>query len=192
VKISIIGDSFSADNGVDSWVTMLSQDHDITNFSCRGISQYRIFKGIQDNLSIILDSDLIVLFHTNPDRVFVPDHVDYPTRSLSSHSSADMMANDIMSRPEWHNISKTYYKYFFDSEFQNTVYAFIIKDIIDFFSQKSVLHCSGHNLQKLPFVDVQSFNDQYLSNPGPTNHLDRAGNKIIFNYITEIIKCQAL
>jgi hypothetical protein len=191
MKISIIGDSFATDTGLDSWVTMLSQDHNVTNFSRRGISQYRIFKITQDNFPTIIDSNLIILFHTNPDRVFVPDHVNYPTRSLLSHSSADMMANDIMTRPEWSNISKTYYKYFFDFEFQNMLHFFIIKNIVESFSHNLVLHCSGHNLKNLSFIDIKLFNDQFLLNAGSTNHLNRIGNEIIFNYVTEIIKCQA-
>lgn len=183
MKITIVGDSFSADENPNSWVTLLSNSYHVKNFSQRGISQYRIFQIVKNNCQTLFESDVIILFHTNPDRIFVPDHVNYPTRNLTSHPCADMVASDILSRPQWEIIAQNYYKYFFDFEFQNNLFKFIFKDIAELLSQKKVLHCTGHKLTSFP--EIKSFNELFLTNPGTINHFDITGNQVVFNHITK-------
>ena len=188
LKISVIGDSFSADTTDNSWVSLLAGEYTVQNYSQRGISEYRIFDIIQNNYKKISNSDYIIIFHTLSDRVFIPDHVDYPTRSIQSHPYCDMVASDSLNNEKWNDIAKTYYKYFFDSEMQAVFYKLLIEKINAMFSNTSIINCSGFdNIVKVDSVEIQSFFDIKNKHPGNINHFDKVGNQEVYKYITKLI-----
>ena len=112
MKIAIVGDSFSSDSDSGSWITLLEKNHQVINFSQRGISQYKILQIINQNLDILQSVDKVIVWYTNPDRIYVNQDVDYPTRLNSTHKFADMVASDILNKKEWKNIAETYYRFF--------------------------------------------------------------------------------
>lgn len=181
MKISIIGDSFSSDTDDHSWITLLSQKYKIENFSQRGISEYKIFKLLQKNLQTVLTSDAVIIFHTNPDRIYIPDSTPYPRRQTITHSHCDMLATDAFSMPDWAHFADVYYRNFFDSEFQQHIFSCTMQKIIDsVVPVNTVIHCSGFDLN---CPNVHSFSKLYQTNPGRINHFDTSGNQQIFNYI---------
>ena len=178
MKIAIVGDSFSSDTDSNSWVSLLGQNHDIYNFSQRGISQFRIYKIFLSNIDSIQKCDCLILWDTNPYRVYLNDEIDYPTRQLSSHPHADMVTEDSMMHKEFSKIAKIYYKYFFDEEQQNIFSKLLIQDMVKLMNFK-VIRCSGFNSDN---KQVKSFLNTRQKYSGTINHMSAQGNKIVYNY----------
>jgi len=183
LNISIIGDSFSSDMNAGSWVSMLANIHNVTNYSQRGISEYRLYHNITKNIEEIAQADAIIIFHTNPDRIFVPDRVTFHSRTLSTHTYCDMIAENALTDKHWKNIAKEYYTYFFDQTQQNCFYQVLVEKINNL-NFKKIIHCSGFDIGiQFDSLRIQSFNDVMISNPGNINHLDLVGNQIVYNYV---------
>jgi hypothetical protein len=182
MKLVVIGDSFSSDTSTGSWLDLLSGLHSLQNYSLRGISQYRIFDTITKNLADINKADAIVIWHTNPDRVYVNNEVKFPTRELQLHPCADLVASDSLNSKDksWQDVSKTYYKVFYNQEQQLVYYQLMLEKIKSMLSNKTVIHCSGFNL---PDPEVKSFNYLLETNPGTINHFDSEGNQIVADYL---------
>lgn len=177
--VSIIGDSFSADYGQDSWVSMLSTKYKVNNFSQRGISQFRLYCIVQDNWSTIKNSDAVVIFHTNPDRVYIPNGVELATRNLDSHRVCDMVAENALTDKIFGTRAQMYYKYFFDQLQQNVFYRLMVDDIKRLTQHHVCLHCSGFDV-----AVEKSFAELQQQHAGQCNHFDAIGNIIVHNYIT--------
>jgi hypothetical protein len=182
-KIVIIGDSFSADVGPDSWITMLSNNYNVIHYSQRGISEYRLYCIIKSHAAELAAADHIVIFHTNSLRVYIPDAVDYPTRKLNTHGKCDLVINDAFTDPAWSKIAETYYRYFFDEQYLRTQYQLLVKDIHNSYSDK-IIHCTGFAEPAFE-VSIKSFADTRTMHPGSVNHLDCNGNIEIYQYIKE-------
>lgn len=182
MKLVVIGDSFSSDISTGSWVNLLGSLHSLQNYSLRGISQYRIFDIVTKNLTDINKADAVVVWHTNPDRVYVNDEVTFPTRQLQSHSCADLVASDSLNSTDksWQDVSKTYYKIFYNQEQQLVYYQLMLEKIKSMLSNKLVIHCSGFDLHD---SKVKSFDYLLETNPGTINHFDLEGNQIVADYL---------
>jgi hypothetical protein len=186
MNIVIVGDSFSSDNCNGSWINLLEKNHTVTNLSQRGISQYRIYTIIKQNLLLINQSDVLLVWHTNSDRIYIPDGVDYPTRLISSHSCCDMIANDALNNSDWKKIAHTYYKNFYDKDMQEDISRLLIDKIHQVVRSK-ILDFSGFDI----FHDyhfIKSFHNVRLEFPGNINHLNLVGNSRVFEYINQGVK----
>ena len=183
MKITVVGDSFSSDNKTGSWVELLSRTHELKNYSLRGICQYRIFDILTKNLADIQKSDVVIIWHTNPDRVYVNDEILFSTRGISTHPYADIVAADSLTAPdkEWKSIIKNHYKVFYNQEQQLVYYQLMFEKIKDLLVQKKVIHCSGFDLGDM--LEIKSFDYLLIANPGEINHYDLLGNQEVFNYI---------
>lgn len=179
MKIAIVGDSFSSDSGLNSWITLLGKTHQVTNFSQRGISQYKILQIVDQNLNTLQSADKVIVWYTNPDRIYINHDVDYPTRHRSTHQFADMVASDILDKKEWKNIAETYYKFFYNQELQNFISESVITQIRNLLGT-NIIECSGFN-----FADkkIKSFFEIRKQYQGKINHFNIGGNKIIYNWI---------
>jgi hypothetical protein len=182
MKICILGDSFSSDSGPGSWIYLLAQHHEIENFSLRGASQYRLWKVLQQNLQSFRGADLVIFFHTNPDRVFVPDHVPYPTRELQSHARCDMVANDALNS-SWRATAECYYRFFFDPDQQQVFQTLLIDSMVN--SIDVAVQLSGFNLDH---DAITSIRDVHLAHRGDINHMDEIGNTITFDIVSNLVK----
>jgi len=187
MNLAIIGDSFSSNASVGSWVEILSRSHEVNNYSLRSISQYRILDILTKNLPEILKADTIIIWHTNPDRVYVNNEVQFPTRSIASHCHADLVAADSLGSPDkdWQTIVKTYYKIFYNQEQQLVYYRLMFEKIKTMLTKRKVIHFSGFNLTDLP--DIKSFAYLLETNPGTVNHYDLVGNQKVANYINSML-----
>ena len=180
LTISIVGDSFSSDYGDHSWITMLSKNYAIQNFSQRGISQYRLHDLVCKNLQCLQNSDFVIIFHTNPDRIYVPDHVKFFTRELSSHPFCDMVSSTVLQDPDFKQQAQIYYKYFFDQHQQNVLYNLLLENIKQITNNLKTIHCSGFETGL-----VKSFAEVFVQYRGNVNHLNETGNRLMYNYIKE-------
>ena len=179
MNIVILGDSFSSDEHRDGWIAQLRQHHQIENLSQRGISQFRIYKLFQKNIDLINKADLFLIWHTNPQRIYLPDDVDAPIRNLSTHSTADMVAEDSMNRHGWKDIAKTYYKYFFDEE-QNQIFFDLMVNQIRQCVKTKIIECTGF---KNNDSKVKSFYAVKKQHSGCINHMNPSGNRMVYDWI---------
>ena len=76
IKLAVIGDSFSSNDSTGSWLEILSRSHEVKNYSLRSISQYRILNILTKNLLEVRKADVIIIWHTNPNRVYINDEID--------------------------------------------------------------------------------------------------------------------
>lgn len=183
-KISIVGDSFSANiDSEHSWIHLLSKDYLIQNYSQRGISQYRLYRNILYNLENIKKSHAVIIFHTNPDRVYIPNGIDFPSRTLSSHPCCDLVASDSLQKSSWKKIAETYYRYFYDQEQQQLYYEMLVARIKHVLDRQKTIHCSG--FATLP--EIKSFLQVKKKYPGDVNHCSETGNKEIYQYLITAI-----
>jgi len=185
MKIAIVGDSFATDEVADSWVALLRTQHHVTNLSQRGISQYRLLTMVEENLSSILEHDYAILWHTNPDRVYVNNDITFPTRTLASHPHADLVAADSLnsSDTQWRRTAETYYRVFHDTQQQKLYHHLVVQYIQELMQPIRTVHCSGFVLPGT----IYSFAGLVQEHPGVVNHFDIAGNQIVFEYLTRNI-----
>lgn len=182
MKISIFGDSFSSDRGPNSWIDLLAGEHLISNHSQRGVSEFRIHRTLSQQINLISQSDAVIVFHTNSDRVYVPDHTITPSRQISTHPVCDMLANDSLEK--WAP-SEIYYKNFYDQEFQDTLYGFIVNDIREKCQHVKLLEFSGFDTGLERIYSIKYLRDQY---PGKINHLDIVGNMTVAKLIEDRLR----
>ena len=126
----------------------------------------------------MVNSDAIIIFHTNPDRIYVPSDVEMATRKLESHKTCDMVAENILRDSVFSNQAKMYYKYFFDQTQQTVFYRLLVEDIKKLTSNHVTLHCSGFDVD-----NAKSFAELLSQHAGQVNHFNTNGNKIVYNYI---------
>ena len=183
MKIAIVGDSFSSDSGPESWINLLEKKYQCINFSQRGISQYKLLQIINQNLDILQSVDKVIVWYTNPDRIYISKDVDYPTRLHSTHKFADMLANDILNKKQWKNIAETYYRFFYNQELQDFISESVINQTRHLLGTKLV-ECSGFY-----FADkkIKSFFKMQKQYQGKVNHFDIKGNKIIYDWLTSYL-----
>lgn len=184
-KISIVGDSFSSDNEADdSWIRLLNKTYVVDNLSQRGISQYRLYKILTSNLDDIQLSDAVILFHTNPDRIYIPDEVTFPSRLLDTHKHCDLVATDSLEKRSWKTVVQNYYRYFYDRDQQILIYEMLIERMSYLLRDCKVIHCSGFDT--LP--QITSFSILRQQYPGDINHCSAKGNQEIYRYIVQKLK----
>lgn len=183
MKISVIGDSFSCDTGKDSWVSLLASQHQVENFSQRGISQYRLYRCFEQNIKKICSADCVIFWHTNPDRVFVNDDILIGTRELRSHPFSDLVAADALScdNNQWKTAAEIYYKFFFNQEQQNLFHRCLVDKIFKQLRNTRSLHCSGFAIND---DRIKSFLKTKQTYPGNINHMNAQGNLEVYDYIT--------
>ena len=180
--IWIFGDSFSTNDTRISWTRQLGSSTIKVSFN--GISEYRILQSIKVSIEHIQPSDTVIICHTNPYRVYIPDHIPYPARNHCAHAFCDLVISDSMNRNfMWRLISKVYFKYFFDEEHSTELNNLIIEKQIMILGQKSVkvIEISGFN--GMP----NSFHDVFVNNPGKINHMNCKGNELVANRIRELL-----
>jgi hypothetical protein len=177
MKVMIFGDSFSSDRCPDSWIDLLANEHEVVNHSSRGISEFRIYRNLLDNKKEIKTADAVIVFHTNPDRVYVPDWNRMPTRHLPGHPMCDMVASDITEK--WPP-AEIYYKNFYDQYFQETIYNLIVDDIRQQCKHTKLLEFSGFDLGSAQIHSIHQLRKQHAGN---INHLDIIGNIDVFSLI---------
>ncbi len=177
-KIWIIGDSFSTNMTEDSWVVKISRNKEIENLSQNGISEYRIYKTFLNNFSSFSENDIVILCHTNPYRIYIPNRVPYPTRKKQSHPYCDLVMGDVSRHGFlWKFISYIFVSYFFDEEYFLTQYNLLIKSMDTLIKDKNcrIIHVSGFDVDS-PII---SFYDLFENYRGNINHLNKQGNDLV-------------
>ena len=182
-QLWIIGDSFSTNMSVESWINQLPEKYIITNLSMNGVSQYRLYRMFLDVREDFQPGDTVIFCHTNPNRIYLPDHTPYPTRLTSSHSNCDLVLGDVDRHGIfWRFISYVFIKYFYDEEYYNKVYDLMIKEMNSIQDCK-IINISGF-VSRSPIIGIKDIFDQHRGN---INHLTIEGNRLVAERISKLL-----
>lgn len=196
-NLLIIGDSFAADWTVKyqllGWPNLLAQSYKVTNIAQAGVSEYKILKQIQSvDMSMY---DCVIVSHTSANRIATRKHPIHCNDKL--HHSADLIFTDI----EYHasrlkNIfnnslrtAKNFFTYHYDQEYQDTVYSLMRKEVNEIIGSTPCIVVSNLIIDD-KFITEKHYINIYKiqqEHPGLANHLDEAGNQMVFEQLTEKI-----
>ena len=187
LKLLIAGDSFAAKWPTKelSWVDLLSRHYIVTNIAQAGVGEYKILKQIQ---SVDLkEFDCIIVNHTSPSRVHTPHH---PVHKEGFHKDCDLIITDLLEHNSFFNKSlrtaKDWFEYYYDDDYQITVYNLIRKEINDLINIPYI--ATGHlkiitqlSIEK-NYVDFSNF---WALEKGDINHYNEFGNRYVYKKINK-------
>ena len=175
MDILIVGDSFAVENdNKNSWQNRLKLKHNIVNTAVGGISEYRIYRQLVDNID--QKWDRIIVVHTSPFRVH--------TRQHPVHEHGDLMARDI----EFHanklknkfnkslQSARDFFYYHYDEEYFSDIYI-LLRSEIKALAPNAIHLCAWD-------WDTVLYN-AYKNYPGDTNWLSDEGHKQIWEYLND-------
>lgn len=188
--VLIVGDSFSSSSGTASWTT-LDAGYNVINVSMNGASQYRLMKKLRETSHLITADTAVILCHTNPYRVYVPDHVRHPARSLGSHPFSDMVMGDWLDKGNpWKRIAEDHARYLLDETQMKDIWELMLRSMQEtvLALTKTLIHVTGFDCE---MDGVYSFAGVARSHPGRVNHMDAVGNDIVRAYVSKRLENHA-
>ena len=180
-KLLIAGDSFSVNwkvkyNG-NGWVNMLENDFQIKNIAQAGVSEYKIYKQLQnENLNYY---DYIIISHTSPYRIPIDEHPIHKNDIL--HKNCDLIFSDVSEHKHIPvmKIAYDFYEQLFSLEYFTFINTLIYKEIKAL--SNKIIHITFFD--KFYDDNVLKFENVFLKNKGNMNHMNENGNKIIYSKI---------
>lgn len=189
MKILLAGDSFAAEwpNSTTGWPHLIKQHYDVDNVAQAGVSEYKIFKQIQNaNLN---KYDLVIVSHTHPGRIHTPKH---PIHRTGLHKDCDLILADLEAKTSYFNkslqIAKGWFKYHYDEQYQNDMYTLLRNEI--------------NRLINIPYISIDNFNVNvphnketinlnfsqfWLTSRGKVNHYSDLGNQYVYCEVNKVI-----
>lgn len=185
-KLLIAGDSFATNwrikyNG-SGWVNYLENDYSIKNIAQAGVSEYKIYKQLlNENLD---EYDNIIVSHTSAYRIPIEEHPIHKNDIL--HKNCDLIFSDVSEHLS-NSVMKTahdFYSHIFNPEYFIFINGLIYKEIEKLSS----------NMTHITFFDtfyngnVKKFESVFLNNKGQMNHMNKTGNKIIYEEVKKLLQ----
>jgi hypothetical protein len=190
-KLLICGDSFAADWTVKvkekGWVNLLAQDYKVTNLAQAGCSEYKILKQLQ---SVNLDKfDMVLVSHTSPFRLYVPEHPVHHKDKL--HKNSCLLYSDVLEHLPDHPELKPVVEYFdkyFDVQYAEYMHNLLLRDI-EKLCPINTLHISHIDWKNLhEFENFVSFKEVFAKHRGSVNHYTEAGNQIVYQSVSNSLR----
>ena len=176
--IWIFGDSFSASNHPESWVSLLNIP--VHNFGSNGSSEYRILKNYYAQKHNIASTDFVIFVHTSPTRIFLKNDKVISSRQLESHPNCDIIINDVFEKKE-----KEYIK-ILESIWDDDYFIDMFNLIVD--KLQTVPNSLHITFFKTNRTDIIQLNHIWAANAGNINHMDATGNRIVVDTIRRLIR----
>ena len=190
-KLLICGDSFAADWTVKvkekGWVNLLEQDYKITNLAQAGCSEYKILKQLQ---SVNLDKfDMVLVSHTSPFRLYVPEHPVHHKDKL--HKNSCLLYSDVLEHLPDHPELKPVVEYFdkyFDIQYAEYMHNLLLRDIEELCPCKTlhISHIDWKNLHE--FEIFANFKEVFAKHRGSVNHYTEEGNQIVYQSVSNRLR----
>mgnify|MGYP006396892909 CR=1 FL=1 len=185
MKFLIVGDSFAVPVHKDSWAVQLSTIYETTNLSQAGCTEYHIMKQLES--ANIDDFDVVIVCHTSPYRIYVPQH---PIHTEGMHKNAGLLLNDV----EYHSkrirnffnkslhAARNFIKYHYSEQYQLDIYNLIKNKISNTITK--------HKRIEMTWWENDEFGLQRLRSdfPGTINHMTAEANQILLDQILKKIK----
>jgi hypothetical protein len=183
MRLLIIGDSFSYNNSVDSWVKMLPFSK-IDNVSSNGSSQYRIYKKLQSvNLT---NYDQIILVHTSPFRIHIDNNILHS--NSATHANCDLIYNDVKnsSPSEFKDHVIWWFENVYNLDEAELFYNLMLDKIIKQCESFNTLHISF--FENCKNTNIINFNKIWQQYPGSINHLSKEGNQKVAETLRNLLQ----
>lgn len=189
-KILIVGDSFSTvwPDGNTGWVNLLARDYDVTNLSEAGVGEYKILKQLESTNTS--DFDFVIVSHTSPSRIHTKNH---PLHKTGFRKNCDLIYNDLDGHFNPFNInlqiSKLFFQYHYDDEYQIDVYNLIRSKIKSLINTKyiSISHIGIAAELAIEKYHID-FSTLWSKERGYVNHYTDTGNISVYNTIKRVIE----
>ena len=183
MKILVAGDSFAADWTVEhkghvGWPNLLAEAHSVTNLAQAGCSEYRIYKQLA--AAELSKFDVIIVSHTSPYRLYVPEHPLHSENRL--HKNSDVIYTDIQGRVP---VLEQYFEQYFDLEYARFVHSAIgkeIRDLLQGFPSLHLQHVEGN--MPCEFDNTLDLSREWKKYRGLINHYSDKGNTVIYNIVS--------
>jgi hypothetical protein len=185
-NILIVGDSFSCEQSSTTdnigWPELLENDYKITNLAQAGVSEYKIYKQLES--VDITKFDNIIICHTSFFRIPIESHPMYKKNHL--HKNCDLIFTDVESKKNKNKKMKIAYEFF--KEFFWDEY-FIFSNNLIF---EKIYNKTKNNIH-ITFFDnfyddrVLNFSNIFNEYGGNINHLNKDGNKLVFQKIKNFV-----
>ncbi len=184
-RILIAGDSFAADwtkkyNGI-GWVNMLNNDYDVKNVAEAGVSEYKIYKQLENEKTD--EFDYIIISHTSPYRIPVEKHPIHYGDIL--HNNCDLIYSDLKSYEsnKLAKIAVDFYENLFYHEYYEFVNDLLIKNILTKYKESININF----FDKCNYDNIHNMKTIYQKNKGLINHMNEKGNNMVYKKIKKII-----
>jgi hypothetical protein len=174
--IWIFGDSFSASNNLESWVSLLNEP--ANNFSSNGSSEYRILKNYHAQQHNITTTDCVIFVHTSPTRIFLKNDRVISSRQLESHPNCDIIINDVFEKKE-----KEYIK-ILESIWDDTYFNDMFDLIVD--KLQTVPNSVHITFFETARDDLIQLNHIWIANSGNINHMNTVGNCLVADIVKQL------
>lgn len=207
MKIGIFGDSFAQEAGTGSWVTMLSEKHEVNCNAFCGTSLFHCYQTmLQTDMSLF---DIVIVAVTNAGRLYTGYDIDIEKPYLSGIETA-MYHKKTASAADIDRINAgiSYYLHLMEDSYINYVQESIVRDIIDLVPCKLILlpsflhsytptlnrYVSEYINSNFSLYCITEMERQILNvNPGSIekdtlyNHMCEDNNRILCSYITDLL-----
>jgi len=144
MKIGVFGDSFAAlkfiENTTPSWVDILSEKYDVTNFSLTGSS---LFYSVQKFKSFHQDYDKIIFVVTTSGRLLLEDQPFFERPedvNITSLATTEYFYKKLINDPTTHEndimlkiykAALDYFKYIKNDEYDRYIHYLMVNDIVN-------------------------------------------------------------
>lgn len=190
-RLLIAGDSFAAkypnDDG-SGWPLLLRDYYKVKNVAQAGVGEYKILRQLKD-ISNIGQYDLIIVAHTSPYRV----HTKQSIHNTPLHKDCDLLMSDVDAKCSIRPsvlAAKGYFKYHFDPDYYEDMYALIRKEIRNITRYTRTLHID-HFDSSIKYAEENFKLDLSKMWPyykGNINHYTPQGNQLVCARIIEKLK----
>ena len=174
--IWIFGDSFSASNNLESWVSLLNKP--VCNFASNGSSEYRILKNYYAQKNNIGDNDSVLFVHTSPIRIYLKDDRSISSRHLASHPTCDIIINDIFEKKEKEYINIL--EAIWDEDYFTDTFNLMVDKLQTVPNSKHITFFESDR------TDVLHLNHIWTANPGNINHMNTVGNYLVADIVNQL------
>ena len=177
MKLLIVGDSFSTNDGIDSWVNQLG--FSTYNISARGVSEYRIYQKIKNcNFS---QYNFAIICHTSSTRMYIPKNPYY--HNHGTHPECDLIYADMQSRlpDQFAKNVVWWFENIVDTQSVDFVHELIVTRINSIIP----IPCLHITFFESQIPNVLNLNHIWKNNPGEINHLDKCGNQLVSKLIKD-------
>lgn len=138
MKIAVFGDSFASltfeENATPTWVDILSEKYDVTNFAVPGSNlYYSVIKFMENHMNF----DKIIFLATVPGRLHIPDWIttNLSDRFIQNPMIAEWKFNNATHLTEIHRttlkVAIDYYIYLNDDKFNSFIQELMVNRVID-------------------------------------------------------------
>jgi len=189
MKVLIAGDSFAADwqsvnKDFPGWWQLLGNEHEVVNVAQAGCGEYKIYKQLlSKDLGMY---DWIIVCHTSPYRVHTWQN---PFHARGLHANSDLILSDIEAKPASDVRQHLLYWFtnIFDIEHAKDIHYMIRHSIKDLLGTRPCVHVNFFDADVQLPGDI-NLNTLWREHPGPVNHLDQTGNRLVYQTIKQRIQ----